>query len=148
MKTINGVQVTERLARRHHESAIVSCLILECLQQMYPFYPRRSRRKNGTATRSAAIEVDDVMVAMAIRCNDHNGGDPYTIAAIVKQLKLPRSNVVRSLGRLVSHQVIDRIDGHHYLGNLNFLEARIDAPYFRKIRTAIFVAARDLKKAR
>jgi DNA-binding transcriptional ArsR family regulator len=141
MSTIQGEVVSARLARRHRDAAIVSRMMLECILLLHSTHPRR---------KSPGAVIEDLMVAMAVRENDDDGGKPYTIAGIAKRLNMPRSNVSRAVKWLVGLGLIRSSgDGERtYVGELKFLQARIDAPYFKKIRTAIFVAARELKKSK
>ena len=124
------------LARRHRQSAIVSELVVSIVQGMQ----RAQRYKN------IGRMVEHYMVAMAIRLNDDAGRDPATIATLAKFLNIPRTNVRRAADALVRSGIVLRREDGRYIGNLEYLAERIDAPYFRDVTAAILKAADDLRK--
>ena len=123
------------LARRHKESAIVGRLTVACFVAM----------RSGYARKHLGAVFEELLVALAIRVADDLGAPPLTASDLSRHLGLPRSNVRRCLDALINEGVIRKDGEYGYRGALDWLAARIDAPYFLRIRDAIITAADELK---
>jgi predicted transcriptional regulator len=126
---------TPEMEARHQASAVVSRMMLICCRAMLVGY---SRGKNIAAV------FPEMLVVMAIRSNDDRSSRPISISGIARLTGLPRANVQRSLALLVQHRVVKR-SGNGYIGDDSYLEARLHAPYFKRIVRAIRAASRELQ---
>lgn len=101
--------------------------------------------RSGYERKHLGAVFEELLVALAIRVNDDFGAPPITASDIARHLGVPRSNVRRCLDLLIDEGVIRKEGEHGYRGELDWLAARIDAGYFRKIHDAIIIAADQLK---
>jgi hypothetical protein len=125
------------LVRRHRQAAIVSEMTLAVMSNF-----RRAYRPKPNHN-SLFVEL---LISMVIRLNDARGGEPLTISGIAKTLNMPPSSAKRAAQVLIVEGVILK-EGTGYVGNLEFLAARIDADYFKAIMAAIIKAADELNAA-
>jgi hypothetical protein len=124
------------LARRHRQSAIVSEMMLAVIKEFRRIYRRKPNFNSS---------FEEILVAMVIRQNDARGGEPLTVSGIAQNLSIPRSNAKRATEALIDEGVILK-EGTGFVGDLDYLTARIDADYFKSIMAAIIKAADDLNK--
>lgn len=129
-------KMSPALAKRHTQSAIVSVMMISIIASVRRAYQRK---------RNAGSVVEEILVAMAIRQNDEANGAPLTVSGIAKMLNVPRSNVKRATDDLIGVGMI-RKEGAGFVGNLAYLEARLDADYFKDVLAAILKAADALRK--
>jgi DNA-binding transcriptional ArsR family regulator len=132
---IKRIRDDAALLRRHHQAAILSRMMVTIIAALHSTY----RRKNVGAVFS------ELMVAFAIRINDDDGKPPLQINTIAKIVKMPRSNVRRALEVLVEVGMAKKQDDG-YVGDLEFLKARLNPPYWQEALEAIDTAAKELSK--
>ena len=123
------------LEARHNAAAVVSKLMLICCRA----FPQGYNREN----KNFAALMPELLVAMVIRVNDGKRGPPLSANRISKRIGMPRANVRRWLDQLVKQGIITKSDGG-YVGNDDYLRARQDALYFKRIVRAIRAAAKAL----
>ena len=125
---------TLELDARRHAAAVASKMLLICCSAMLDGYSRQKK---------IAAVLPEMLVIMAIRVNEDEGGPPISVSRIATSIGMPRANVRRSLAHLIKHGVIEQ-SGKGYIGADAYLEARLRAPYFLRLIAAIRDAAREL----
>ena len=123
------------LARRHRQAAILSRMMLAVIGSLHSAY----RRKNVGAV------FPELMISMVIRINDDEGKPPLHINTLAKLVKMPRSNVRRALEYLIVVGLVKK-QNDGYVGDLDFLKARLNPPYWLDALAAIETAADELRK--
>jgi hypothetical protein len=94
--------------------------------------------------RRVGVRWDFWMVACAIRVNDEDGNGPITVSALAKDLNIPRSSAQRAVTELLGEGII-REQGDGLVGDLDYLAARLDAPYFAAVTKAVLTCADVLR---
>lgn len=125
---------TPELEARHRASAIVARMYLRTLQAMMGDF----------ALNNVSATLPELLIAMVIRLNDHQGRPPVSISEIARITGISRRTVRRHADRLLERGVVIRKDDG-ILGNDAYLEQRIDAAYFKEIVQAIRDAAKELE---
>jgi DNA-binding transcriptional ArsR family regulator len=125
------------LEARHTASADVSQLFIVVCLLLTKGY---NRDGDNLATLGP-----EIFCSMVVRLNDHRRRPSLSVNQIAKITGLPRANVQRWM-RTLEKQGVVRKSGKGYIGNDAWLEARRDAPYFKRIVRAIIAAARRLEK--
>jgi hypothetical protein len=128
---------TPELEARHSASAIISEMMLEVCAAMLEGY-------NGGKTNFAAV-WPEWQVIMVIRLNDHRALPPLSVNKIAHITNVSRRNVDRLIANLIAHGVIKK-SGTGYIGEDMYLYERLTASYFKRVVTAIDVAAYRLSK--
>ncbi len=125
------------IEHRRRQTAAVSRMMLQCFTAIYHHWPDRSKRNHlGTI-------LEEALVAFAIKaCEDD--GSPCRGSDISGMLGIPRSNIQRSLERLLQNEMI-RKDGRIYLCNPEFLK-KIDPDDWTRIHRAVLDAATALRR--
>jgi hypothetical protein len=130
---------TPELKTRHEASAILAQMLLIITRSLLEGY---NRNKNVAAV------WPEMMVLMAILLNDarHCKQVPISANRIAKGTGLPRQSVDRWLVQLIKHHVVKQgIKTKGYVTDDSFLQARLNARYFKRIVRAIHAAANLLK---
>lgn len=130
------MEIPSHLRKRHHQSAIVSAMVLvifDCMREVYQRKP------------SLNAMLEEMIIACLVRRNDFEGGEPMTAMQMHKKLGIPRTNAIRAANILVETGVLKR-QGQGFVGNLDYLETRIEAAYFVDMLTAIQKAAHELQQ--
>ncbi len=124
---------SDLVEKRRRQSTILARLMVEWFSALRVGYDRKH----------IGAVAEELLVASVIRINDDDRLPPLTPTDIAKRLNLPRSNVRRCLDVLIEEGVAAK-SGAGYRGKIDWLAARVDAPYVHKIRDAIIVAADQL----
>lgn len=125
----------DALATRRRHAAVVCRMLLNIVGLVQGEY---SRKHIGAV-------VEEVLVILVVRVNDADGGKPLSVSAIARKLGIPRSNVSRAVTALLGGKRVVVKSGRGYVGNVDYLAGRIDAPYWRAIVKAITEAADQLR---
>lgn len=126
------------LAERQRRAAAVSHMILTVFAEVQ----REYRRKHIGGI------IVELLVAMVIRVNDAAGKRPISVSAIAKKLGVPREtvrNATAALMRQPGGSIIKRVK-RGYVGDLDYLAARLNAPYWLAIVKVIIETADQLRK--
>ena len=118
------------------QAAIVSRAMLVCFKELRAAYPSR----DGTVGQM----FQDIFVAMAVRLSNERTKAPSSVLGLSRLTHLPRSNVGRSIKRLLGRGII-RQQGAGYAGDGAFLVAGIDRRHLSRIVGAIVGAAHELQ---
>jgi DNA-binding MarR family transcriptional regulator len=129
---------TPELEARHRASTVVCQMLLICSHSMLEAYNRSSKNKN------VAILFPDILTVAAIRVAEGHRRPPISINRIAKETGLSRRTVGRSVAQLIKRGVIEK-SGRGYIGREAYLQARLNARYFKRIVVAIKAAAHELR---
>ncbi|KYK50088.1 hypothetical protein A1D31_22520 [Bradyrhizobium liaoningense] len=123
--------------KRHAASAIVSTMLLDVMTALLEGY-RRDGRNVGSV-------FPEWMVAAAIRENDQRGGEPANMTTIAERIHDKRQNVGRWVKPLLRFRVIKQSGRYGLVGNDEYLQARMNAPYWMLVVKAIIKAGKQLE---
>lgn len=127
---------TPDLEERHHASAVVAKMALILCRLMLRGYTRKNKNIGSI--------LPELLVVCAIKINDDRNRPPLSANSIAKRVGMPRANVRRALDQLVKAGVTKRVPGG-YVNDDDYLRARKDAAYFKRIVLVICAAASELK---
>src|SRR5262245_17261206 len=119
----SGTMRSAKLTRRLRAATVVSKMELIIYRAMLIGYDRHDKNLAGL--------LPEIAVVMIIRINDDRGRPPISASKISKKLRMPRENVRRWLRQLEKHGVITKSGRWGYVGNDDYVEARLHAAYFR-----------------
>lgn len=130
------MDVPGHLIKRHTQSAIVSKMVLviyDCMREVYQRKP------------SLNAMLEEMVIACLIRRNDFDGNEPMKATQISKATGIPRTNVNRAADIMINSGIVKKERGG-FTSNLEFLEEKKEAEYFKNMLTAIHEASRELRE--
>lgn len=114
-------------------------MLLICFREMLGGYNRQGK--------NIAAILPEILTIMAIKVNDDLHQPPMSANEIAKAINLPRVNVQRGIAELIAQGVIEKRE-RGYVATDDYMMPRMDAPYFKRIVSAIRSAARELESFR
>jgi DNA-binding transcriptional ArsR family regulator len=131
---------TPELQARHRASTVVCQMLLICCHAALQGY-------NRDGNKNIAVLWPEILTIMAIRVAEAHRRPPISINRLARLTGLSRRTVARSITHLVRHGVIEK-KGEGYIGCDAYMQARLNARYFKHMVAAIKAASRELRDYR
>jgi DNA-binding transcriptional regulator YhcF (GntR family) len=128
---------TPELEARYRASTVVCQMLLICNHSILDAY-------NRDGSKNIAVVYPEILTAIAIRVAEGHRRPPISISRLAKMTGLSRRTVARAIAHLVGHGVIEK-SGNGYIGSESWMQARLNAPYFKRMVKAIKAAAHELR---
>lgn len=126
---------------RMQQAAIISRLML--------FLLHTAKRSYRSGENVGAV-IAEIMVGMAILVDQQDERGPADINRIMRATGLPRNTIRRALKSVIEHGGVVKVDGdgingtNRYATNVDFIEQRVDASFWRRYNRGICFTSRKL----
>lgn len=124
------------LEARLRASTVVCQMMLICFRLMIQGYNRDGK--------NLAAIFPEILTIIVIRVCEGHHRSPVSINRLAKLTGLPRRTVGRALVQLMKHGVVVK-SGDGYATNEAYVQARINAVYFKRMVAAIKAACHELR---